>query len=503
MRPWSKPRSELALAGVGRYPWLAPGVLLLLLGALLLVMGGVLLLRDPRELTSLLDVPQLIVLECLLVAVAALGPIFLRLLSRQRLDPLEPGVIFAVVYVMMFSVRPLFIRSSWVGYIERSIMEVFRFLSLQDSDIVLTLFYGLVGVVCFHLGNQTWQDPLSAPARRLAVRPVAVRPWSSRRVTHIAWLGVIFSGISFLLIRPVITQVPVLEEFGRVRQLLVGYGYHGLGMDLLVVLVLILWVDHLRGSRQLLVFPLLIISNVYNLLLGARSGIFNLWIFMYLSYRYLQERKPTWKKTLAGALVVVLAVFSALSIAVLRNEGIRDWGDTARILQDYWFNNSTGSMLTNFMLEFNQFDIFAMIVGAGSQEFPFLWGRTYLDLFYQPIPRALWPDKPWSFDIRIGEMLTGTRTGIPPGMAGELYLNFHVIGIVLGMYLFGRLCRAAYRGALSQPRDPGKVLLYALLLPFLPLLMLRSFMAVGTTALVYLVPALLAIRYIQGGRATP
>ena len=496
MHQWSRPTPDLALAGISRSPWLSARVLAPLLTFVVLGFFGILLYSGPARLSSLVDLQQIIVFECLLIAVVAVAPLLVRKLSRQALDPLEPGAIFVMVYVIVFCVRPLFVRSEWVSYMERTVMEVFWFFSLQDSEVALTLFYGLVGLVCFHLGYRTWQDPLA-----VALPDHRVRPWSSRRVTRVAWAGIAFAVLSFFLVIPVISQVDtVLDQFGRFRDLLLGHGYQGLGMDLLVILVLILWVDHLVGHRRGLVIPLLIISNVYNLFLGSRAGIFNLWIFLYLAHRYLREKKFDWRRSLAGVFVATAAVFSALSIALLRNEGIRYWGDAARSLKDYWLYTPLGVILANLLLEFNQFDIFAMVVGFGSRQFPFLWGQSYLEMFYQPIPRALWPAKPWPFDVHIGELITGTRTGIPPGIVGELYLNFHIVGIILGMFLFGVLCRVGYQRALARPRDPGKVLLYALLLPYLPIMMLRSFVGGGTTVLVYLVPTWLALRYIQGQR---
>ena len=469
---------------------------LLLIGALLtMAVSGVLLLDQDVSWGP----QQTIFLECLLIAIVTLAPLALRILTRQHFDLLEPSFIFALLYVMMFVVRPLMLESSWLNDVMTTGMEVRQFFSLADSDVELTLGYALLGVLCFHLGHRSWRDPLSEPRP-----PVPVRPWSARRVTHITIFGVVFAGISGLLVLPIFGGIQnVFANLGRFRALLTGFGYQSLGIDLLVLIVLILWVEHLQGRRRWLFLPPMLISNGYYFLLGARSGIFNLWLFMFLAHRYLREREEAWdwKKAIAGTLIVVLAVFSAMSLAELRNVGVSSGRQAVDVVTTFW-EQDPHQLVTNFMLEFDQFDIFALVVGMGPKQFPLMYGRSYLDVLLQPIPRGLWPNKPWSFDRTIGQLLTGTDTAIPPSMVGEMYMNFHVFGIVGGMLLFGWGSRRLYQLALMRPRDPGRIVLYALLLPFLPIFMLRAFIAVATTSLAYGIPCWLAIRYIQGEKKT-
>jgi oligosaccharide repeat unit polymerase len=489
-------RPELLSPETARGAWMNPRVVLLL--AALAAMGGLqlLLLDQTSSVDSLWGAHQTVFLECLLLAVVTLGPFAFRMMAGERTDPLEPGALFAMLYMMMFCVRPLLIESPWLNEIMSTGTEVRQFFSLSESSVAITLAYGIVGAICFHVGYRTWRNPMSE-----RLRPVAPKPWSTRRVTHVAIGGTAFAALSLMLVLPVFSSFQtVIENLGRFRQLLAGYGYQGLGMDLLVILVLILWVDHLQSRRRWMFLPLMLASNMYNFLLGSRAGIFNLWLFMFLAWRYHHERgnRGSWKRALAIALIVVLAVVSALSIAAIRNVGVTTVGQAERALTSYWEGESNSPLSTSFMLEFDQFDIFAMVVDMGRGNFPLMWGRSYMDVLYQPIPRALWPDKPMSFDQEIGRMLTGTYTAIPPSMVGEMYMNFHIFGIIAGMLLFGYLCRRGYQRTMLRPRDPGRVLLYALLLPFLPLFMMRAFMAVATTAIIYFVPAWLAVRYIQG-----
>lgn len=72
---------------------------------------------------------------------------------------------------------------------------------------------------------------------------------------------------------------------------------------------------------------------------------------------------------------------------------------------------------------------------------PFLGGQSYYRLFFAPIPRQVWPDKPLSTARVLGDILRPdahddqTNTA---GVTGDLYVNFGYFG-VLGMFAFGWL----------------------------------------------------------------
>lgn len=70
----------------------------------------------------------------------------------------------------------------------------------------------------------------------------------------------------------------------------------------------------------------------------------------------------------------------------------------------------------------------------------FLYGQTYYRIFFTIIPRFIWDDKPENTQQIVADWLMPSVEGqtIPPGINGDLYINFGVIGIVF-MLLFGLL----------------------------------------------------------------
>lgn len=96
----------------------------------------------------------------------------------------------------------------------------------------------------------------------------------------------------------------------------------------------------------------------------------------------------------------------------------------------------------------------AAIIAVTSRD-GFEFGSTYRDLVVQPVPRALWPNKP---EPRIRSVI-GRFSDPSEGRAfpfwGELYLNFGIPGLALGMFAvgqtFSRLFRTVIQGRGEQP----------------------------------------------------
>ncbi len=74
------------------------------------------------------------------------------------------------------------------------------------------------------------------------------------------------------------------------------------------------------------------------------------------------------------------------------------------------------------------------------------YGETIYVWLLAPIPREILPNKPMvSPGPIIGMEVYGTKfSGVPPGLVAEMFWNFHIVGIVLGCFLFGLFLRFVY-----------------------------------------------------------
>lgn len=91
----------------------------------------------------------------------------------------------------------------------------------------------------------------------------------------------------------------------------------------------------------------------------------------------------------------------------------------------------------------------AGIIDRVAEDSRYLHGKTYSYVFAIFIPRAFWSSKP---EIGLGpyiksEIFNGRevdKNGWPSGMIGEAYLNFGLMGVFLGMALYGWLASLVY-----------------------------------------------------------
>lgn len=101
------------------------------------------------------------------------------------------------------------------------------------------------------------------------------------------------------------------------------------------------------------------------------------------------------------------------------------------------------------------------------KEIGYRFGATLITWIVFPIPRSFWGGKPKNLGQQLGVLIYGRGKGIvgagtPPFIAGELYLNFGLLGIVFGGLVFGVLVGigAAYLRPSSNP-NTAQVVLYA------------------------------------------
>jgi hypothetical protein len=136
------------------------------------------------------------------------------------------------------------------------------------------------------------------------------------------------------------------------------------------------------------------------------------------------------------------------------------------------------------------------------------YGRTMLTWLVAPVPRWLWPEKP---DIGVGRELgvpvfqraIGTG-GVPPGIIGELHLNFGLAGVFFGLFAAGLVLRSL-RETLP-PHFPSKsmVLIYAVLCTRLTLdLLANSFSGSVSKLLQEMIPLMLALYAVSAPTSTP
>lgn len=99
---------------------------------------------------------------------------------------------------------------------------------------------------------------------------------------------------------------------------------------------------------------------------------------------------------------------------------------------------------------------FAWVIKKTGTTVPYWEGATYADFVWSFVPRFIYPDKPTkelgqAYGHRYGFLFRNDReTSINLEQTVEMYANFGVAGVLIGMFLMGLLYRAAYQ-CLNHP----------------------------------------------------
>jgi oligosaccharide repeat unit polymerase len=281
---------------------------------------------------------------------------------------------------------------------------------------------------------------------------------------------------------------------GRLREIDAGYAYGLLGAAYFPILVVLLLVDHLLGHpRKLLITFFVVMTVGYNALTGNRTTILATFLSCLIVYVYIRGIKKPWRFA-ALSTAIGLVVFSALVFwAFTRsyNISISDIPRIVNIMRD----EDSVTFYSQIIGEFSAVDSFAAILHGGPSVFPFRYGETYLDVALFVVPRAVWPNKPKSFGRAVGDYVTENGNDVPPGEVAELYINWHVFGIVIGMFFLGWLMDLIYCRAVGG--SAGTLAMYGLLIPYVGALLSHDAVDGLVILLTVVLPMWPAVLYIE------
>jgi oligosaccharide repeat unit polymerase len=181
---------------------------------------------------------------------------------------------------------------------------------------------------------------------------------------------------------------------------------------------------------------------------GARFRVLllvvSIGIFYYLERR---TRPRLWQMVLAALVLFYFVVggigFYRGSISDAGRLRGRAVGQDMLTVNDAW----------DVMLDSSQIAVSsAMLIRVVPTYQPYFGGSSFLNVFTQPVPRFLWPEKP----VTVGEDFFAQLW--PPGTTipfwALFYLNFGPVGVIPGMVIWGWVSRLIYNAYLRRPWDP-------------------------------------------------
>lgn len=246
-------------------------------------------------------------------------------------------------------------------------------------------------------------------------------------------------------------------------------------------------------SRVFLMIGFFAIFAIYTTL-GFRYRVLLLMMAPVL-YTYLVKRK---RPGIVGIAVAGLVTVLMVGIIGGTRNSTRRGAEIDR--EDLEISQTTSGFAGDLRL----YPPFYRMLDVFPTDYDYIWGTSYLYVFISPIPRVLWPGKPDAPVRSVLRIIVGERA-VQQGLAypnlGEFYVNFGLVGEIIGMFLFGYLLRRVWMFLQRNPHDPWALIIYSMVLPFLVQVVSRGYFVQIAQEFVFIFgPALLG-RRILGERA--
>ena len=209
----------------------------------------------------------------------------------------------------------------------------------------------------------------------------------------------------------------------------------------------------------LVMFVLELINSTF---LGWKGGFIPIILIPAIAYHYA-KKKICAKHVALMVFVVIIFLYTSFPIVIVYRDMARSSFWAGRFFEDFSMNvYSTFKQVSSYSIgtylkEITQsilnriagIDSMVILVKCVPAVVDFQYGRTLINLFISFVPRALWPAKPtittgWLFATKFLGWNQTFRSQAGITQLGDLYLNFHIIGIIVGMFATGVLVRSTY-----------------------------------------------------------
>lgn len=415
---------------------------------LITVVVGVYLLGDlltviPRR--SLIAGKMVFIFLILVTACLFSIPVLQQLRFEDRFDIFAPPIVVFGFLSVPYLLRPLQMALSGDYGL------IYPRFSFGAATVLgygcRVLLYVDVGLAFFMLGYY------SSRGERLAASvPAPHAKWDTSRMWSVITL---FSLLSIFTVETVVylttgSFVEFLQQWKNRVSMLAGYHLfvflsRAAALGSMAILL------HYRSLRPVTVAHLLG-ATLLVLVFGRRAFALTLVVMFLIVYHYSIDRIKAHRVLSLG----VAVFWTASTIRYVRQNGTND-------LVTHLLSLPT-EFLTLLVDDIGRaFDNFLILLWGISEQWSYQFGTTYLRVPLNFIPRALWPGKP---ALTVGaefaaRFFPGRPGGVPLGPFALQYLNFHLFGIVVGLFLTGIAYRTLYAYLRQNNYSSGVVLLYA------------------------------------------
>ncbi len=195
-----------------------------------------------------------------------------------------------------------------------------------------------------------------------------------------------------------------------------------------------------------------IVLSIMCISTGSRNLAITVMLSVFI-YHYMRRKKRPSIVTLSVLIVGFYVLIGVIGIFRSEIKGSQEI--------DFSQVDSEG-MFEAFMFNAEIFYPFYNLVEFIPQNAPYHYGLGILNIVVQFVPRILWPGKPTmlgetAFEVMYGDSMGGAAY---PNI-GEFYYEFGLAGVIVMMFLYGRIMTGVYRNALKQ-EDRLSIIMFAI-----------------------------------------
>lgn len=408
-----------------------------------------------------LDNPRQLWLLVVATAALALVPLVVAL-KDGAVDPFEPIHLFAVSFLVIFVLRPVAdLRHdggipSWLGWDVR-------------PGYASALAVGALGATGFYLGYYR------RAARRVAARlPLPPQKLDDAVVTGYVLTAVLACGALLGIFVAARGADAVLSLFdgrstSRLAAVTNASGYLYTAPLWLTSLGILLVAVAPRGRRTPLVFGLALVvaSQASNIAGGNRSWVLPAALALVALFYLRRGTRPSTR-----TLLLLAAVVFFVGITVPREHRVGD-DDMSLASVTRTVLSDPGAAVAEFVdgPDTGMVDNLAVELIHVPGRVGYQYGATYANALAKPVPRDLWPSKPYAADDVLMQQIwpefAERHVGFSFSFFGEPYLNFGFPGVFLVAALFGVAARTLWEWYRRDPANGVAIALFVANWPFL------------------------------------
>ena len=399
---------------------------------------------------------------CGLLASIALLVSAVPIFAQRRYDICEPATVIALSVMIGASVRTLFLLLADAPEARAYLLLNRPPEVLLEASIYVTLGLAAYAAGYLHLSNRQ-------TVQRLQFF-VTHWQWDERRLLLLVVTLVVVSLVSmwwFYKQFAVLVLIETLGDFSSKRfgevegsATRTAYGYLRWGASLSGIALLFLTVSLADRRGRYVALKVLLLAVA-----GGAALVFAVFTSKRLelavvlggaAMAFLYVRRRIGAGVVTGLTIFMLSLFVA--VTSLRSK--------AANLDEAAGGLTAPDVLATLVVDRHFIDVSktALIQESFHRPDHFLYGSSFLVLFAAPVPRVWWPAKPsLQLGNLVGERTYGYRpggTGVPPGMLGELWINFGWVMLLPGMFLMGVVLRYIYEIFDGFRSLPNGALLY-------------------------------------------